>query len=225
MVAPFRAALELKRVSDIFTEVDEDLRRDRALKLWQKYGNYILAAAVVIVVGTASFVAWRDYDRRQAEAGAIKFVTALDQARAQDPAAGVAALETVVREAPAGYAALARLHEAAFKARSDPAAAAEQYRSIAVDTRVAAEIRNAATLLAALNAIEADPAAVERQVTASTTPGNAWRHAAWEVAALAAAKAGNNEQARALYTRIADDPEAPAGLRGRAAEMLAALGS
>jgi hypothetical protein len=213
-------------VSDIFTEVDEDLRRDRALKLWQKYGNYILAVAVAIVVGTAGFVAWRDYERGQAEAGAVKYVAALDRARGPDAAAGVAALESVVREAPAGYAALARMQEAALKARDNPSAAADQYRAIAVDTRAPAEIRNAAALLAALNAIEAsDPAAVERQVAALTTPGNAWRHLAWEIQALAAVKAGNTEQARALYTRIADDAEAPAGLRGRAAEMLAALGS
>jgi hypothetical protein len=213
-------------VSDIFNEVDEDLRRDRALKLWQKYGNYVLAVAIAIVIGTAGFVAWRDYDRRQAEASAMKYVTALDQARAPDAGAGAAALEAIARDAPAGYAALARLQEAALKARSDPAAAAEQYRAIAVDTRVSPELRNAATLLAALNGIEAtDPAAVERQVATLTTPGNAWRHLAWEIAALAAMKAGNAEQARALYTRIADDPDAPAGLRGRAAEMLAALGS
>ena len=213
-------------MSDIFNEVDEDLRRDRALKLWQKYGNYVMAAAIVIVAGTAGYVAWRDYDRRQAETGALQYVTALDQARAQDAATGNAALSTVVRDAPAGYAALARLQEAALKARTDADAAAEQYRAIAVDTRVPVELRNAATLLAALSGMEtADPAAVERQVTSLTTPGNPWRHLAWEIAAVAAMKAGNSEQARALYTRIADDPEAPPGLRGRAAEMLAALGS
>lgn len=213
-------------MSDIFTEVDEDLRRDRALKLWQKYGNYVVALAVVIVAGTAGFVGWRDYERRQAEAGAIKYVAALDQARGADAAAGTAALESVVREAPAGYAVLARLHEAGLKARTDPAAAAQQYRSIAVDTRVAEEIRNAAALLAALNTVDGtDPALLERQIAPLTTPGNTWRHLAWEVAALAAANAGNGEQARALYARIADDPEAPAALRGRAAEMLAALGN
>lgn len=213
-------------MSDIFNEVDEDLRRDRAQKLWEKYGNYVIAAAVAIVVGTAGFVAWRDYDRRQAEDGALKYVAALDRARGADAAAGAAALETVAREAPSGYAALARMQEAALKARDNPAAGAEQYRAIAVDTRVSAEIRNAATLLAALNSVEtADPAAIERQVATLTTPGNPWRHMAWEIAALAAVKAGNAEQAKTLYTRIADDPEAPAGLRGRAAEMIAALGS
>jgi len=213
-------------VSDIFNEVDEDLRRDRAQKLWEKYGNYVIAVAVLIVAGTAGFVAWRDYDRRQAEAGALKYVTALDQARGADAAAGAAALESVVRDAPAGYAALARLQDAALKARSDTAAAAEQFRVIATDTRMPQEIRDAATVLAALNAVEsASPALLEGQLAASTIPGNPWRHVAWEVAALAAAKAGNLEQARALYVRISDDPEAPAALRGRAAEMLAALGN
>jgi hypothetical protein len=213
-------------VSDIFNEVDEDLRRDRALKLWQKYGNYVVALAVLIVAGTAGFVAWRDYERRQAEAGAVKYVAALEQARGPDAAAGAAALEGVVREAPTGYAVLARLQDAALKARNDPAAAAEQYRALAVDTRVAPEIRDAATLLAALNAMpNADPALLERQIAPLAIPGNPWRHLAWELTALAAAKAGNVEQARALYARIADDPEAPTGLRGRAAEMLAALGN
>jgi hypothetical protein len=213
-------------VSDIFTEVDEDLRRDRALKLWEKYGNYVIGAAVLIVVATAGIVGWRDYERRQAEAGAIKYVTALDQARGTDAAVGAVALNAVAREAPAGYGALARLHEAALKARTDQAAAAEQYRALAVDTSVASEIRDAASVLAALNSAEkADPALLERQVAAMATPGSAWRHISWEIAALAAMRAGNLEQARTLYTRIADDPEAPAGLRGRAAEMLAALGS
>jgi hypothetical protein len=226
MVAAFPAGPEPHRVSDnIFNEVDEDLRRDRALKLWQKYGNYVIGLAVAVVLGTAGFVAWRDYDRRQAEDGAVKYVGALDRVRG-DAAAGAAALETVVREAPAGYVGLARLQQAALKARDNPGAAGDEYRAIAVDTRVAPELRNAASLLAVLNTVDAsDPAAIERQVATLATPGNAWRHLAWEVGALAALKAGNAEQARALYTRIADDPEAPAGLRGRAAEMLAALGS
>lgn len=213
-------------MSDIFTEVDEDLRRDRAERLWQKYGTYVIGVAVLIVVGTAGFVGWREYDRRQAEAGAVKYVAALDRARGEDAAAGAAALESVVREAPAGYGALARLHEAALKARTDQAAAAEQYRALAVDTRLTPEIRDAASVLAALNSVEkADPALLERQVATTATPASPWRHISWEIAALAAMKAGNVEQARTLYARIADDPEAPAALRGRAAEMIAALGS
>ena len=36
-------------MSDIFQEVDEELRRDTALKLWKRYQGYAIAAAVVMV--------------------------------------------------------------------------------------------------------------------------------------------------------------------------------
>ena len=45
-----------------------------------------------------------------------------------------------------------------------------------------------------------------------------------ELQALAELKAGNRDAARQQLTALADDPLVPAGLRGRAAELLAALG-
>src|SRR5215472_6922740 len=58
-------------VSDIFTEVDEEVRREQLKKLWERYGNYIVAAALLVIAAVA---AWRGYDywqtRRAAEAGA-----------------------------------------------------------------------------------------------------------------------------------------------------------
>lgn len=212
-------------MSDIFNEVSEDLRRDRAQQMWEKYGKYVMALAVLIVAGTAGYVFWQDYSRKQAEAGAAQYVAALDQSRAAGAAADGQALSGVIRGGPAGYAALARLHEAASLTRSGEfAKAAALYQAIATDTGIEREIRDAASILAALNALDvSDPATVERQVAVLAMPGNPWRHLAWEIAAAAAMKGGNKEQARGYYTRIADDPEAPAALRARAAEMLAAL--
>jgi hypothetical protein len=42
-------------MSDIFQEVEEDVRRERYEKLWKKYGNYIIALAVLIVAGVAAW--------------------------------------------------------------------------------------------------------------------------------------------------------------------------
>ena len=212
-------------MSDIFTEVDEDLRRERVQELWKKYGNYVIGAAVLIVVGTAGFVAWRDYQRKQAEAGAAQYVAALDEARSGNAAAADAALANIVRSGGSGYSVLARFEEAATKIRAgDAAAAATLYRSIAADGGVDRELRDAATLLAALNDVDtANQSALAEQLNALTAPTSPWRHLAWEIEALAAAKAGKMDEARGLYTRISDDPDAPAGVRARAAEMLAAL--
>ena len=58
-------------MSDIFTEVDEEVRREQLKKLWDRYGNYVVAAAVLVIAAVA---AWRGYDywqiRKAAETGA-----------------------------------------------------------------------------------------------------------------------------------------------------------
>ena len=38
-------------VADIFNEVDEEVRRERLQKLWERYSIYIVVAAVLIVAG------------------------------------------------------------------------------------------------------------------------------------------------------------------------------
>ena len=52
-------------MADIFQEVDEDLRRDRATALWRKYGIYVLGVAIALVAGTAAWSGWRYYETRQ----------------------------------------------------------------------------------------------------------------------------------------------------------------
>src|SRR5258705_13238100 len=46
-------------VSDIFTEVDEEVRREQLKKLWERYGNYVVAAVILVIAAVA---AWRGYD-------------------------------------------------------------------------------------------------------------------------------------------------------------------
>ena len=94
------------------------------------------------------------------------------------------------------------------------------------DSSALPELRSAATLLAAMHvAITASVAEVEREVAPLTAGDGPWRHVALELVAVAAIKAGDVAKARQVYSQIADDGAAPQALRGRAAEMLAALGT
>ncbi len=210
---------------DIFEEVDEDLRRDRALKIWQKYGNYIVAAAIAIVVATAAYVYWRDWDRKSREAEGARLIAAVDLMQQDQVDAAKDALSRLAKEGSSGYALLARFHEAAYLARKgDAAGAIAVYRTIAADSGVTSDLRQAATLFAVLHGLEqASPAEVERDL--APLAQGPWRYSATELQALAALKAGDVAKARDLYRALADEPGAPVNLRGRAAEMLAALGS
>jgi hypothetical protein len=211
-------------VSDVFQEVDEELRRDKAAELWKRYGNYVLGAAIAIVVGTAGYVVWRDYTHRQATAHSSAFFTAALTAPS-DPPTAIAAFDALARDSSGAYAALARLREAALKA-DDREAAAATYRSIVEDGSVPQELRDIARLLASIQSAEKSaPAEVEAQLQTLRADSSPWRHSATELAALAALRVGETAKARELFVRISDDPAAPTAMRGRAAEMIASLGS
>ncbi len=214
-------------MSDVFQEVDEELRRDRAAQLWKRYGNYLIGAALAIVIGTAAFVTWRDYQNRQAAEQGEQFFAVAAQMAAGEVEKAIESADQVARNAAGGYAVLARMREAALKARAgDREASVAIYRSIAADGRASRELQNAARLLASLHTLEKmEPAELERQLGDLQGDRSPWRYSAIELSALMAARSGEGAKARELYTKIADDPAAPAGMRARAAEMIAVLGT
>lgn len=210
-------------MADVFDEVDEELRRAKALKLWKKFAPLVVGAAVALVVGTAAFVMWQDHQRKRAETESLRFATASDLA-ATDAERALVELRALARDGKAGYAALARLKEAAVTLERDRAQGLALYREIAADGSVDQQLREGATIVAALLAVDGEAAAdVVRVLGPLQTPTGAWRHAAREVEALALLRAGDRAKALEIYRSLADDLSSPAGLRQRAAEIAAAL--
>lgn len=210
---------------ELIQEIEEDLRRERALKFWKTYGTAIAAGVAAIVAATGAYVGWREYDRRQAAAESVRYFEAMGRAAGGERESALTSFGSIARDGRPGFAILARFQEAGLKAGTgDRPGAQTTYQSIAADERVPSELRALASVLAALGTIEAsDRAAVERAVEPLTGPSSHWRHVALEIAAVAAMRAGEDARARELYTRIADDQTAPQGIRARAAEMLQAL--
>ncbi len=213
-------------MSDIFTEVDEEVRRDQAFKYWQRYGKYMVAGAVAIVVATGGYVAWRDWDRKQAAAEGARFIAATDLAAQGQAAPAATAFADIVKDGRAGYAALARLREAALKSDAgDAAGAAEIYRGDRRRFQCGARLARCRERVGgAAVAGTADPAELERQLAPLTTPRSAWRHVAWEAIAIAAMRSGDTAKLRASSTPRFPMMRVPRrGLRARA-RMLAVLG-
>jgi hypothetical protein len=93
-------------VADIFQEIDEELRQDRATKLWNRYGNYVIAAAVLIVLSVGGYKYWtaRDLETRQAESATYQ--SAVAQAADGDVNAAISTLGNLARDA--GFVPLPR---------------------------------------------------------------------------------------------------------------------
>jgi len=215
-------------VSDIIREVDEELRREDWEKVWKKYGKFVIAGAVGIVLVTAAVVGWREYDRSRRMAEGQHFAEAV--ARAENtatPAEAADIMAGVAAEAPEGYATLARFREAKLRADAgDRAAAIALYDGLAADAGVEPMFRDLATLYSVrMQMAEGDPAALTARLEPLTAPANPWRYSALELTAVIALSNGDRDGARRTYTELADDVAAPESLRARAAEMLQALGA
>ena len=107
-------------MSDIFHEVDEEVRRDKAAEFWKKYQNLILAGAALIVLAAAGFRYWQ-YERERAQQAAgdqfQQALAALEGGKLDEAKAG---FDKIAAEAPSGYRALAQMAAAGAKAQSDP---------------------------------------------------------------------------------------------------------
>lgn len=203
----------------LFREVDEEVRREQAQKLWNRYGNYVVAVSLGVIIAVAGVKGWQYYETRRAEAAGQAFFNALraerDGKSAEDVAAAFAAVE---KAGHGGYGKLVKLDEAADLAkRGERDKAVAAYDAFAADPANDPALRQAASIRAAyLLADTASSADLAARLSALDTPGGPWRLAVRELYALAAWREGKFEEADRLVQEIIADPAASEGLRQRA---------
>ncbi|HEY1433688.1 MAG TPA: tetratricopeptide repeat protein [Stellaceae bacterium] len=213
-------------MSDIFREIDEELRRDNLLQLWSRYGRYIVVLAVFVLVAAGGIVAWRDHQLSERRAQSMRYSSALSLVREGKDADAAKVFAAVAQES-GGYATLASFEEAELLAKSgDRKGAAAAYDRIAATGGLDSVFRELATLLSVMQGMpDTDPHSIVDRLAPMTSSGNPWRSTALELTAAARLKAGDKSGALEVYKALADDLTAPQGMRARAAEMAAALGS
>ena len=211
-------------MSELFDEVDEEVRREQLKKLWDKYSIYFIALMVLVVAAVGG---WRGYQyleaKKAAEAGAA-FEKAVELSEQDKHTEAEAAFTELAAKAPSGYRTLARLRAAAEAAARDPKAAAKVYDDIAADRSVGSEWQDLAKIRAAgLLLDSAGYADIQQRLEASATPKSTFRHSAREMLALSAWRNNDMTAARKWVDAIAEDGETPPGLRSRAEALQALL--
>lgn len=136
-------------MTDIFQEVDDEVRRDKAAEFWKKYQNVIIAGAVLIVLAAAGFRYWQYEKDKAAQAAGDQFQAAIAAFDAGKPNETFGGLAKIAAEAPGGYRVLAEMTEAGAKASTDPTGAIAAFQAIAGNASVDPLFRDAAKLRAA----------------------------------------------------------------------------
>jgi hypothetical protein len=211
-------------VSEIFNEIDEDLRREQLKKLWDRYSIVVVAAAILIVAAVGG---WRGYmyleAKKAAEAGSA-FEAAVTLSEQGKSAEAEAAFAKIAADGSKGYRGLARLRAAAEAATRDPQAAAKLYEAIAADPAMSGTEQDLARIRAGSLLMETEPyAAMRQRLEPATGEDRTYRHTARELLALSAWRANDLTAARQWLDMIGNDARTPASMRSRAEAMQALL--
>lgn len=207
----------------LIREVEEDLRRERYQKLFERYGIYAIAVAVMLVAGVAAWRGWEWYQSREAMSSSARFEDAVRLAQEGKRFDAEKIFNDLASDGTSGYRLLARYRSAAEAGRSDRAAGVRAFDAIAADGSVSPLLRDLAKVHAGLLLVDTAPVS---EITARMEPLNqptgAFRHSAREIIGLAYYKAGDAANASKYFALIQTDNETPPGIRERA-RILASL--
>jgi len=214
------------RVADIFQEVDEDVRRDKAMVLWRKYGIFVIIICVAIVIGTAGRVGWREYKTTQRTEESARYVVAQQLLTKGETAAAISSFQSLAADASTGYGVIAKFQAAAARIEAgDTAGAVTAFDLIAVDDGIDPIFRGLAGLQAVMLLIDGGGTEdLTRRIADLVATESSWRYSGLEMQAVLKHRDGDRAGARAAFKALSEDAGAPDGMRGRAAQMFAALG-
>lgn len=211
--------------SDIFREVDEDIRREQYKKIWDKFGLYIMGAAAVVIFIVAGYQYWNYRSKSIAATSGAEFMKAETLAGSGKIDDANKAFSALVESGPAGYQTLSKFRLASGNAAEGKLdEAIKLYDQIISDGSVDDTLKNFARIQAAMLLIDkGEHDKIKQHVGALAEGTGPWRHSAQELMGLSAYGAGNKPDSEKYYSKLVSDPTAPQSLRQRAEMMLSLL--
>jgi hypothetical protein len=206
-------------VSDIFREVEEEVRQERLQKWWKKYGDYVIAGVSAVVIVVAGWKLWQHYEQQQRQKASSQYEAALQMSAAgQNDLAGQA-FAAIAKKAPSGYAVLSQLAQA-----DELLASGRTNDAVALYMTLAAKDKTGIGQVARMRAAWAQADALStdalRTLLAPINDGKSqWRFMAQELLAYRVYKDGKTDQALKEFKALAAATTAPATLRQRAQAM------
>ena len=210
-------------MTDIFHEIEEDLRRDRLRRVWDRYGFVFVALVVLVIAGAAGYSGFKWWTLQQDQASGARFEAASQLAVEGKTAESEAAYLALAKDGTSGYQMLARFRAASEIAQTDKAKAAAAFDAIAADGSFSSLARDLARVRAGLLLVDTAPLAdIQSRLQALADSQSALRFSAREILALAQYKAGDLTAANKAAALLLEEPEVPPGVRNRA-ELIRAL--
>lgn len=203
-------------MADIFDEINEELKQDRQAVLWQRYGKYVIAVAVLViaVVGARQgYVYWTE--KRDGAAATAYYQAALTNDSGE-------ALQDVIDGLTPGYQLLADFTIARKLAEQGKSGEAEAaFLALAEREDIDGFYRDTALLLSVMHASDnANSDDLLARIAVLTDTAGPLQGLALEQAAGLALKKGRARDAADYLEKITTLSDVPSSLRQRATQLL-----
>ena len=209
-----------------FREVDEKLREQQLIDLWQRHGRAIIVAVVLVLAAAAGVLFWQSQQRSQDEAQAEQLAAMLEDLDVNKPVKP-AQLVPLAKGRQDGYHVAAKFLAADLALRrNDIKSAIAGYGALATDASLAQPYRDLALIRQTAVAFDQLPSAtIVARMKPLAVAGSPWLGSAGEMLAAAYMRDGKSALAAPVFAMIARDENAPASLRSRAGQMASMLGT
>lgn len=213
-------------MTDLFREIDEEIRHDRALEIWKKYGNYFIALAVLIVAATAGYRIYDHFERQKAEALGLRFQVALEASTAGRSEDAAKEFQAIAAEGAKGYAILGRFRAASDLGTVNKPEAIKLYDALSTDGSLPLVLQGLARLRAATLAVDdVTFDALKSRVEPLLPQGSPWAGLARELLGTKKLAANDYDAAAQYFDAIVTDDAAPDSVKQRATMFLALVKS
>lgn len=205
-------------MSDIFREIDEELREDRMKAQLKRWGPIVGTVAVLIIAGVAGWMYWQDLTQRTSEAETALLIQATTVGDGE-------ALAQLAAEAGPGVAVLARLRAGAVAAAEDDLPTAiSWYEGVSADSDVDAVWRDYASFMVVwLQLDSGDTVDLRGRLAPLAAADHALTFSAREALALLDMRDGRRGDALAAFQGLSEEENLPPATFRRVGEMIAHL--
>ena len=207
-------------MSDIFQEIDEDLRQDKVARLWKAYGKYLVALAVFIILVIASYRFIEHKNEKNREQTSELYELASEAGRSGDKKAAIELFSDEMFDENIGYSIISKLKKAALaKSNNDLEGTEIVLKEIITNEDIPLYLRD----LARLKLFASDSDNISSQLEVLIEEEGPWKFLALELKGGIQLEGGNLKEARSIFKELTDDANTPNNLRRRASEILKAL--
>ena len=202
-------------MTDFFKELEDDIREERIISLWHKYGKFVIGLAVILVVGTSAYVFWQHIKNKAQIRRHVSFSQSLDLLNQGKKEDALKAFHDLAAEG-GGYGKLAQLYEASLLPHPEAL-----YTKISQENPADPALSKLPKILLAARAL--DNPEVLASLEPLTAPNNAWAPLSLELLALGNLKRGDPVKAAKLYIKMLQETSLTPDEKLRAGMMLSQL--